>query len=107
MLGKHGVELLCYRDHLGRRVGFVKICEYGHDFFENFARAVKRENGVLKSGSVRVGNNRIDLFLMLSDSGLERRQVVVIGDLIERGDLVGSGVRFQERILVGVVAACD
>ena len=102
-----GIECLGNLYHFGRRIRLVEGKEYHSHAVEDFARTLKGHDSVFESSSFGVVDDRIDLCLLLLDTGIKSRQIIGVGDTVEWRYLIGRGIRRQKWILTRVAGACS
>ena len=103
------VHLVAVRGELGRHlalhglqlrigVGAGQVVEDGLDASQHPARALHRDDGVVEGRLVRVGRDRLDLLAVFGDALLERRQEVVVADLVEAREVQRQRAFDEQRV---------
>ena len=101
LCGEHGQQLLRQLLHLGGVVAAAQGIEHAGHLVQDAAAVVQGQDGVLKIGLCRVLDNRIDLGVLLLDTGFYSRLVITVGDFVKRRNAVLVSILRHKRIVLG------
>ena len=96
--GELGIKLLGDGHHLVRRVGLLQGAKHEHHLVEQVAGILIRHDGILKCGSLRAGDYRVDGLALHADTLAQGRQIVGCGDFVKGRYAVGGVILLQEWI---------
>ena len=103
MLRQDGAHLLCQGVHLVVGLGREEIEEHGRHTVEQVVVALRVvvlvDDGIVESGSCRIIDGFLEVFLVTADALHERLLIVLHTDTVEGRRVVGRAIRLEKRVL--------